>query len=272
MGSCDRLLSPMTRPPPNELITELDAKGLPDPQAYADLNSLAYHIASRDLPEDFVPTFRDEQRELKDRAEIPELKKIEDQLYSGHNGKSREIMVSELTEYGTTKSVDWFIRHGRYRNLNNPWWKSSDGLANISSTTSKSPLLKACGENSGRDIFWLKGKDGLDLDNVRIAVNWKAEQLKNVNDRVPKIPQTVEVIAKDKNGNWEPFLYSSNEQWKPLAPQRSVNGVPVRDYCIRCHVDTRGNFSPRPSFLKNENDFKGVGYTDPSLIRKLMAY
>lgn len=79
--------------------------------------------------------------------------------------------------------------------------------------------------------------------------------------------QAIEVIARDfyksRTGikvdeHWEPFLYE--ERWGKWFPVHKVRQLPVKDFCMNCHVSSRGQFSPLPNNADTAEDLKAVGY------------
>lgn len=78
--------------------------------------------------------------------------------------------------------------------------------------------------------------------------------------------QAIEVIARDfyksRTGikvdeHWEPFLYE--ERWGKWFPVHKVRQLPVKDFCMNCHVSSRGQFSPLPNNADTAEDLKAVG-------------
>jgi hypothetical protein len=254
--------------------TELNAEGLPDHDTW-------------------IALVREARREAEISGitfsaavdKIPELKQILDRVYSGHNALSKEVLIHELNDVAgqgskMSGSVDAFVQSRRFKQ--SQWWVSShdsdyypeQNLANVTSTTSRSPFLRACGENCGREFYWPRQPDGdPDLSNTRIAVNWRPNQL--APNRPPiRRPESIEIIAKDKDGKWQPFFYAKMDTGDPynpmFLPQKAIKGVQVRDFCIKCHHDENGNFSPLPHFLKTKEDLEAVGYKSHGLIERLL--
>lgn len=188
--------------------------------------------------------------------------KVFEALYSGPNALLREIFLAENPTFPrVTASLRHFVETERFAKVGSPWWtKNKDNdLASISGSSSKSPFLKKYGPKAERELFWMMGPSGLDLNKIRIALN------KDENGA----PRSLEVLVQDKDG-WHPFLFERMSQtWVPV---RSIKGEAVTETCIQCHVGENGLFSPRPSFLKTTNDFKAVGYKNDDLINELMKF
>jgi hypothetical protein len=117
---------------------------------------------------------------------------------------------------------------------------------------------------AGQDSFPLRQFNSVDdLSNVRRVMHWPARrvnssewaadlstyravvnQRKNANGQW--VDETMEVIARDRNGNWEPVYYvRQNDRW---VQSRTAGGVPVRQACAQCHT-RNGRFSPLPAQL-----------------------
>lgn len=140
--------------------------------------------------------------------------------YSGHNQQLREIRFSEMPQkarrgwrtyitHGMEGTIDDFIQRQRFKD--DLWWIESPP---IREDTSRSSLLKNLGAGSYRRIYWPRtGASGHKpeqniphLSQIRISVAFDSQH----NERA------IELLAVDKNGQWQPFYYTQEDgRWTP---------------------------------------------------------
>lgn len=199
-----------------------------------------------------------------------------DELFGGHNQLLERIIVTGSA---------FFIR-GRESSLANIvadetwnkrlWWYHSvrsgpPRVTHITGSTSRSPLASLHGGNARRMISWSSyqaflypgSAEHLDLERIRIATNYTVE-----NGR--RVPRSMEIMVY--HHQWLGFYFERVDgRW---FPSRSFQGRPIEAACVSCHKSEKetGQLSPRPHFLKSIEDFKKVGYMDPSLIERLLEF
>lgn len=193
-----------------------------------------------------------------------------DAFYQGENALLRTLEFTEAAyPNGVKGTIDRFIQTFRFKRSGSIWWTSSEkGYAQITGKSSRSLARTLYGPDFRRTLFWPTAagrSDVPELASFRIALNQAASGR-----------ESIEVMVKDAQGSWHPFLYErQGNTWLPIRelklPKQTV-ALPTRETCLRCHATEAGRLSPRPAFLKTPADFHGVGYTDPALIQKLMAY
>lgn len=159
------------------------------------------------------------------------------------------------------------------------WWLQSRPeplvaqqlFADITASTSRSPLAALVGSQSERVISWnsyvghpfpTEGYQ-LDLNKIRVATNYALVDGK-------RSPKSLEILVQ--SDGWKGFYFEYVEgEW---FPSQTFNGDPIEVACLRCHKSETqpGQLSPRPFFLKTKAELKQVGYLNGDLITRLLQY
>jgi hypothetical protein len=245
-------------------VVELSADGIPD---------LTTWIAAKTAVDVEIinPSFLGMPKEEKALAEklIAAYENTRKIIYSGRNKLLLNMTYIEpwypvggvQNENNRIRPLDSIVNQRRY--LLEPWWMDSQksGFTKITNKTSGGAFANPNGPPTTRTIFWSTIAIGKPLfDQIRIAVTKNAAGEET----------SLELMSRNVDGRWEPFLYTNvGGEW---IPQARVAGVPVRQFCMECHVDRFGEVSPRPKFLKSEEAFIARGYLDHAQIRTLMSY
>jgi hypothetical protein len=193
-------------------------------------------------------------------------------LLSAYSGRNANLLTYELHErldFADMRfPLDRLFEIGAnglmfFQDERGMWWVSD---TKIEGDRSQSFSAKQDPGLISRNISWLRtdhyGKTGPrdrpDFNYARIATNNSSA-----------LPLTVELAFKAPTDAWEPYFYVKRGQ--AMLPVQKINSKPVTQVCIACHSDGMGGFSPRPTTLKTEEDFRRVGYRD-EVIPELMRF
>jgi hypothetical protein len=231
------------------------------------------HAAAKMLIETFAYTYlplMSEKEKTRARLIVEAYDANLQSLYHDeHTQLLKQMTFSEMTGVRDQKnwSLDKIVRSKRYQA--GQWWMDSADLAVIDGTTSQSLLRRQAGAKGWRKIFWPRRhyneKQQASLDLVRMAVNYHETG----------VPHSLEIIAKDYSGQWQPFLYEYIAgEWFPVStvierPGGTLREVRVKDLCLRCHVQD-GRMSPRPKMMHDFEAFRKEGFSDPGIIEELL--
>lgn len=179
------------------------------------------------------------------------------------------IQMNVLNDvYPSDKSaVSILNRKGYVHDFFKPWWwTTSQASSRITGRTTKSLAVTLHGKNVERVVYWPQKNRVPDIENVRVAVSYDGN----------KNPLSMEMLVRDEELGWLPYFFTrEGEVW---VRQEKVLEESVERKCMSCHVSDgrgsipKGQLSPRPFFLKTEQDFFNVGYSDRELIKKFLSY
>lgn len=187
---------------------------------------------------------------------------------------ARNIDGQDFFGFGGQLNLDEAVRAGRisdnaaaYNGNRQYWWLDS----NVPVARSKSPeigrLAREYGDsNVRRTVGWpnravSNSGNTTDLATRRFAMN--EAFTRGANGERVRTAGSLEVIAQDANGQWQPFLY----EWKNGAwvQMRTLRGEPVRNACIRCHSTATNptRFTPVPYRVVRDSNAMHEIYDNP---------
>lgn len=107
------------------------------------------------------------------------------------------------------------------------------------------------GKNSFRQIYWPNdGTNGVDISQFRIALNCKG-------NRGNYVEKSLELIFRNPDtGQVEPFMYIyDGESGKGIwTPVKEAFGLPLREFCSKCHRNESGELLAFPKKIFNSID------------------
>lgn len=196
------------------------------------------------------------------------------------NGSSPETQLARSIDgqdffgFDGELSLDEAVRRGRisdnataYNGNRHFWWQDS----NVPVARSKSPeigrLARDYGEaNVRRTVGWPNTAVSVNGNTTNLATRRFAMNeafTTGANGQRVRTAGSLEVIAQDSSGQWQPFLY----EWKDGAwvQMRTLRGEPVRNACLRCH-STAANptrFTPVPYKVVPDANAMDAIYSSP---------
>lgn len=169
---------------------------------------------------------------------------LDPDLVSDQARLAQSIDGTDLFNPFFSGNIDQMVRAQRFRLSSiggadgSYWWRSSEF---IPGARSRSPLASVYAESAGgienvrRQVFWPVRMDQSRgttdfltvFDRQRVVVN------QTRNSAGEWVDSSIEVIARDANGNFVPFFYvKRGNEW---VLSRTFRGEPVERACIACH-------------------------------------
>lgn len=192
------------------------------------------------------------------------------QAYEGPNSLLKTQRFRERVEPASEGTLDFFITSSRYK-IGSIWWTRAEEAGVFTAESSGSPLRRLYGSDAERRIYWPRlqssglSPESVDLNSVRIAVNSAPDARGVMRD------QSVEVMARDEEGEWQPYFYVVRDGQLIASPQ--FMGRPLRESCGQCHAaGPAGAFSPRPQVRRaTRESLLESGYRQ-AIVDALMKY
>ncbi|MFK7822590.1 MAG: hypothetical protein AB8G05_00410 [Oligoflexales bacterium] len=168
--------------------------------------------------------------------------------YTGRNAFLKDWEYTEPSlSFPFSGTIDDYIQDNRYK-AGDVWWITPEIVADITAKNSRSPLKKMYGKSSFRQIYWPNdGTNGVDISHFRIALNCKG-------DRDNYLEKSLELFFRNPDtGQAEPFMYIYDGEpgqgmWTPV---KEAFGVPIKDFCLRCHKNEAGKLLAFPKSIFN---------------------